>query len=168
MKSRVSFGLMLLSVALTACRQDLPPVINQTAPPTVSATVAPSVAVANNVNSAHADNAAQRDFNQTVKPTPTASATPKPSVSPTAAAPKVTGNTKLKNYDGKGVVKKINVENGSIFIDHEDIGDYMIAMKMPFTVADRKILDGLKVGDRATFVLETGAGVERIIKIEKR
>lgn len=169
MKKKVTFGLILFSVALAACRRDASPVANQnTQQPAVSATAATNVAVADNGNSGNVENTPQGNFNKTVKPTPTASATPKASASPTATAAKVSGNTKLKNYDGRGVVKKIDAENSSIVIDHEDIGDYMIAMEMPFPVADRKILNGLKVGDRVTFVLETGVGVERIIKIVKR
>ena len=84
------------------------------------------------------------------------------------AAPKISEKSKYKNYTVRGTVKKIDAENNSITIDHEDIADYMIAMEMPFPVVNRNILNGVKVGDRITFVLETGVGVERIVKIEKR
>jgi Cu/Ag efflux protein CusF len=167
MKGKVLFGLALFSVALTACRQDASPVTNQNNQPAVSATVVPNISVDNNGNLANVGSSAESNSNKTIKPTPTASATPRASVSPTAS-PKISGNAKFKNYNGRGVVKKIDAENGLIVIDHEDIGDYMIAMEMPFPVVNKKILDGLKVGDRVTFVLETGVGVERIIKIEKR
>lgn len=167
MKVKTLFCSLLFSVALTACQKSNPSVTNQTVQPTTSATVALNIAVFDNGNSVNANNAAQKNSNQITKPTPTVSATPKASVSPTVT-PVTSGNTKLKNYNGRGTVKKIDVENSSIVIDHEDIGDYMIAMEMPFPVVNKKILDGLKVGDRVTFVLETGVGVERIIKIEKR
>ena len=166
MKVKVLFCLLLFSVALTACQQSNPSVTNQTTQPTASATAAPNVAVYDNGNSVNANNAAQKNSNQIIKPTPTASATPKASISPTVT-PASSGSTKLKNYNGRGTVKKIDAENSSIVIDHEDIGDYMIAMEMPFPVVNKKILNGLKVGDRVTFVLETGVGVERIVSIRK-
>ena len=157
---------MLVSVALTGCRQDVLTVTNQNTPPTVSATVAPNVAGDNNRNSAKVSNAAGKNSNRIIKPTPTASATPRASVSP-AASPKTSGNKKLKNYNGRGIVRKIDAENNSLVIDHEDIGDYMIAMEMPFPVVNKSIMKNLKVGDKVTFVLETGVGVERIISIRK-
>ena len=166
MKRRVSFGLILFSVALTACRQDAP-AVNQNAPPSASATAAPTnVAVGVNEISANAGSTAKINSNQNAKPIPTVSPIPKASASPTAS-PKSSNSAKLKNYNGRGIVKGIDAENNSVIIDHEDIGDYMVAMEMPFPVVDKNILKKLKVGDKVTFVLETGVGVERIISIRK-
>lgn len=108
-------------------------------------------------------NAANVKVNQrTVSPSPTVSPIPKPSFSPTVAA------SKYKNYTANGIVKAIDAEKSSIVIDHEDIGDYMVAMEMPFPVAGKDLLKNVKVGDKVEFVLETGVSVERIVRIRKK
>lgn len=43
----------------------------------------------------------------------------------------------------------------------------MPAMQMEFYVSDKKMLDGLKVGDAADFTLEDNAGAEQIISLKK-
>jgi Cu/Ag efflux protein CusF len=115
----------------------------------------------------NAGNLATNNSKPSAKAAPAISATPKATVSPLAALSNSVAAKKYKNYNGRGVIKKIDVAGGSIVIDHEDIGDYMVAMEMPFPVVNKKILDGLKVGDKVSFVLETGVGVERIISIRK-
>lgn len=134
---------------------------NAQASPTVSPTAAPMSSASNSANSANASDAEKTAANQSVKPSPTATATAKPSASPTAAA------SKYKNYTARGVIKAIDIENSSVTIDHEDIGDYMVGMEMPFPVVNKNILKNLKIGDRVSFVLETGVGVERIVSIRK-
>lgn len=130
--------------------------------PSVSPTAAAPVSPASNeANSANAGGTEKTTANQNAKPSPTATAPVKPSASPTAAA------SKYKNYTARGVIKAIDVGNSSVTIDHEDIGDYMVGMEMPFPVVSKSILNNLKVGDKITFVLETGVGVERIISIRK-
>ena len=167
MNTKFLFGLILYSAALTACTRDTLPVNNQNAQPTVFANAAPNVAVGNNIISANADSAAKENSRQVAKPTPTASAIPKASASPTPAG-KVSGNTKLKNYNGTGVVTKINLELVSVELDHEEIKGLMPKMIMEFYVKEKAELERLKVGDAVNFVLEENAGTERIIKIEKR
>ncbi len=136
--------------------------------PLVSATIAPTVSVAANENPANSGNTEVKNANQIVQPTPKISPTPKPTATLTVAPnDNSVSKSKYKNYTVRGVVKKIDAANNSIIIDHEDIADYMVAMEMPFPVVNRKILDGIKVGDKITFVLETGVGVERIISIRK-
>ena len=71
------------------------------------------------------------------------------------------------DYPAKGVVKKVNVEQGSIELDHEDIPGLMPPMVMEFFVTDKTMLDGLKVGDRVDFVLRYKRPTETIIKITK-
>ena len=63
---------------------------------------------------------------------------------------------------------KINLEIGSVELDHEEIKGAMPAMIMEFYVSDKKMLDNLKVGDKVDFVLEDNAGAEQIIKIRKK
>jgi len=98
---------------------------------------------------------------QPAKPTETVSATVTPIIS-------LPDNTKIKTYDGKGTVTKINLELGSVELNHEEIKGLMPAMQMEFYVSDKAMLDNLKVGEAVDFVLEDNAGAERIIKIKKR
>ncbi len=79
-------------------------------------------------------------------------------------------NTEVKTGDSTGVVTKINREsepNGSIELDHEEIKGIMPKMLMEFYVKDKKMLDGLKVGDKVDFTLEDNKGAEMIIKLSK-
>jgi Cu(I)/Ag(I) efflux system periplasmic protein CusF len=65
-----------------------------------------------------------------------------------------TGTSKNGDYPGKGVVTKINLQNdGSIEIDHEEIKNVMPPMRMEFNVADKKMLDGIAIGDKVDFTL---------------
>jgi Cu/Ag efflux protein CusF len=99
--------------------------------------------------------------NQTVKPTataaPVAAETPKP-------APSKPQN---KNYDGKGIVTKIDLKLVSVEINHEKIEGLMPAMTMEFFVAKKPELEKLKVGDKVDFVVEYKDGQEKIIGIKK-
>src|SRR5687767_1461460 len=92
---------------------------------------------------------------------PVVNNTPPPSTKPAAtqAAPvsptpvPTSSVTKNGDYDGKGVVTKIDLELGSVEMDHEEIKDLMPPMKMEFYVSDKKLLEDLKVGDKVDFVL---------------
>ena len=85
--------------------------------------------------------------------------TPKPA--PTAVVPQ------NGDYDGKGVVTKIDLKLGSVEMDHEEIKDVMPPMRMEFYVSDKKMLDGLKVGDKVDFVLRYKDHTETVVKISK-
>lgn len=95
--------------------------------------------------------------NENVKPVSATSPTP----APTVIIPKD------GDYSGKGVVTKLNLEQGSIELDHEEIKGMMPAMQMEFFVADKKILDGLKMGDKVDFVLRYKNPTETIVSIKK-
>jgi len=100
----------------------------------------------------------------------TENAKPSSTTSPaTASATPVPTSTTPKNgdYDGKGVVTKINLELGSVELDHEEVKGVMPAMKMEFYVTDKKMLDGLKVGDKVDFVLRYKDYTETIAGIKK-
>jgi Cu/Ag efflux protein CusF len=71
------------------------------------------------------------------------------------------------DYAGKGVVTKINMELGSVEMNHEEIKDLMPAMTMEFFVTDKKMLEGLKVGDKIDFVIRYRDRNETIVKITK-
>jgi Cu/Ag efflux protein CusF len=98
--------------------------------------------------------------NRTTKPTSTAS--PTASVS-NGSMPEA----QAKYYDGTGKVTKINLEIGSVELDHEEIKGLMPKMIMEFYVADTSQLKDLKIGDRVDFVLEDKGGAERISSIKK-
>lgn len=105
------------------------------------------------------NNAGAPQAGTAITSSPSPIATPSPI--PTGMTPKD------GDYNGKGVVTKINLELGSVELDHEDIKDMMPAMKMEFYVTDKKQLDGLKVGDKVEFVLRYKAHTETIIDIKK-
>ena len=96
--------------------------------------------------------------NQAVPPVETASRTPTP---PPPSTPQ------NKNYAGKGVVTKINLELVSVEVDHEKIEGLMPAMIMEFFVTKKAELEKLKVGDKVDFVIEYKDGQEKIVSIKK-
>ena len=100
---------------------------------------------------------------QNVSPTPQTS----PSISPTAAPTATPDKSKIKTYNGKGIVTKINLEVVSVELDHEEIKGLMPAMRMEFYVTEKAELEVLKIGDKVDFVLEDNAGAEKIISIKK-
>lgn len=72
----------------------------------------------------------------------------------------ISPNTEVQTYKSKGIVKKIDVENGKLTVDHEDIPGYMSAMEMTESVKDRVMLDNIKVGDKVNFEIErTGSKI---------
>lgn len=78
-----------------------------------------------------------------------------------------TANSNVKLFNGKGVVTKINLELGSVELDHEAIEGSMPAMIMEFYVKDKRELEALKVGDKVEFVLEENRGQEKLNSIKK-
>jgi Cu/Ag efflux protein CusF len=98
----------------------------------------------------------ENKYNNT-KSAQTVSATPLP----TSSIPQ------NKNYDGKGVVTKINLELVSVELDHEEIKGLMPKMKMEFYATKKDELEVLKVGDAVDFVVEYKDGQEKIISIKK-
>ena len=62
-------------------------------------------------------------------------------------------------YPGTGVVGVINIEEGWIQIEHEEVKDLMPAMTMEFWVKDKSLLKKVKTGDKVDFeIVETGKG----------
>jgi Cu/Ag efflux protein CusF len=90
-----------------------------------------------------------------------ASATVLPTPIPTASVPK------NGNYQGKGIVTKINNQLGTVELKHEEIKDVMPAMQMEFFVTDKAMLKGLNVGDAVNFTLRYNDGQENIVAISK-
>jgi Cu/Ag efflux protein CusF len=84
---------------------------------------------------------------KTVAPTPS----PRPAVQigPPGFPPTVLG----KPYPGTGIVKILNLKEGWVQIDHEEIKDLMPAMIMEFWVRDPSIMKRVQVGDKVDFVV---------------
>lgn len=72
-----------------------------------------------------------------------------------------------QTYKSVGIIKEIDSEKGTITIDHEDIPGYMSAMEMTEPVADKKLLEVVKVGDKVNFEIERTGSKLIITKIEK-
>lgn len=75
--------------------------------------------------------------------------------------------TKDGDHPAKGTITKINTELGSVEMDHDEIVGIMPAMRMEFYVSDKKLLNGLAVGDRIDFTLRYKERTETIIEITK-
>jgi Cu/Ag efflux protein CusF len=72
-----------------------------------------------------------------------------------------------KTYRGQGVVRIINIKEGWIEIDHQEIPGLMPAMEMEFWVKKKSLFRGVRVGDRVDFgVVETGKG-EYLTELKK-
>jgi Cu/Ag efflux protein CusF len=106
--------------------------------------------------------------NQVLKATNSGNAAPSNSVSAVAVSPPASPDkTKIRTFDGKGTVTKINLELVSVELDHEEIKGLMPKMTMEFHVREKSELKRLKVGGAVDFVLEDNAGAEQIISIKK-
>jgi len=67
----------------------------------------------------------------------------------------------------EGEVRKIDVQKNLIVLRHGDIPNLaMPAMTMGFEVADKKILDGLKVGDKVKFQAEAIKGKAMVTELK--
>jgi protein SCO1/2 len=80
-------------------------------------------------------------------------------------APKSSGE---KVYDVKGKVVAVNSEKSEVTLDHEDIPGLMRAMKMPFTVSDPKLLQGLQAGDQVQGKVKKDASGYTLTQLEKK
>src|SRR5262245_45281672 len=85
---------------------------------------------------------------------------PAPPDSPSAAqpagpaAPAAPAAPEIKQYDGVGVITKVDTNIGSVELNHEEIKGLMPAMTMEWYLKDRKMLAGLKVGAKVDFTIE--------------
>ena len=86
--------------------------------------------------------------------------------------PAVTSKTRkpsaaAKSYAGTGVVTLINLGEGWLEIDHEEIKDFMPAMQMEWSVTDREMLKRVSVGDKVNFTVEDDNGTQIITELRK-
>ena len=73
----------------------------------------------------------------------------------------------ITSHRGVGTIVALRPGVPSIEINHEDIPDLMPAMEMEFHVKDKSLLDGLEVGNRVEFNVESGVGGLQISAIRK-
>jgi Cu/Ag efflux protein CusF len=83
------------------------------------------------------------------------------------ATPKARKSSNAKSYSGTGVVRLINLEEGWLEIDHEEIKGFMPAMQMEWSVIDREMLKSVQVGDKVNFTVEDDNGTEFITELRK-
>ena len=57
------------------------------------------------------------------------------------------GNQGEPSYELRGQILRVNKDEGTVTIRHEDIKGFMPAMTMPFKVRDKRLLDGRARGD---------------------
>jgi protein SCO1 len=73
-----------------------------------------------------------------------------------------------KEYDVKAKVAAVASDKTSVTLDHEDIPGLMKGMQMKFSVADTKVLEGIRPGDMVQGRLSVQSGSYVINKLEKR
>jgi Cu/Ag efflux protein CusF len=73
----------------------------------------------------------------------------------------------VKTFSGTGVVRLINLKEGWLEIDHEEIKGLMPAMQMEWSVKERAMLKSVRVGDKVDFTVEDNNGSEVITKLDK-
>lgn len=68
----------------------------------------------------------------------------------------------------KAEVDDVDAAKGTVTLTHEDIPNMkMPAMTMAFNVADKKMLKGIKAGDKVRFKLESVKGQALVTKLER-
>lgn len=81
--------------------------------------------------------------------------------------PKGTSRADIQTHSGVGVVRLINLEEGWLEVDHEEIKGFMPAMQMEWTVRDRALLKTVQVGDKVNFTVEDHNGTQFITELKK-
>lgn len=71
------------------------------------------------------------------------------------------------NYYSRGKVTKINMELGTVEIDHEDLPYLKPPGIREFKVRDKNILNGVAVGETVDFTLEFKQPDETVVAISK-
>ena len=68
----------------------------------------------------------------------------------------------------KAEVTSVDTAKGTVTLNHEDIPNMnMPAMTMAFNVANKKMLKGIKAGDKVRFKLEPVKGKTLVTKLER-
>ena len=83
------------------------------------------------------------------------------------ATPQAQQPSAARTYSGVGVVRLINLKEGWLEIDHEEIKGLMPAMQMEWSVRDTTMLKSIRVGDKVNFTIEDDDGTEIITELKK-
>jgi Cu/Ag efflux protein CusF len=62
-------------------------------------------------------------------------------------------STQPRQWSVNGIIRGSLPNRGALLITHEPIGELMGAMTMAFSVADQRLLDDARAGDRVRFTL---------------
>ncbi len=71
-----------------------------------------------------------------------------------------------REYEGRGVVRDVRLDDGQVVIEHEEIPGLMEAMTMSFDVPDRALLERLREGDVIHFTLRRAGHALQVIDFE--
>lgn len=83
-----------------------------------------------------------------------------------SAAPQ-SGSTSPASTQTDGEVRKVDMAQGKVTLRHGPLTSLdMPAMTMVFTAADKKLLEGLKEGDKVRFTADKQNGVYMVTAIE--
>jgi Cu/Ag efflux protein CusF len=117
-------------------------------------------------------------YGKAARPTPQAGAAPSPvpwktiepptqlGAAPDTPKPRQTPAA-VRSYSGVGIVRSINLKEGWLEIDHEEIKDFMHAMLMQWSVRDKSMLKSVRVGDKVNFTVEDDNGTEVITELKR-
>lgn len=100
-------------------------------------------------------------------PIPWKTIEPPSQVGPAEGQSKEQQPTVVRSYSGTGVVRLVNLKEGWVEIDHEEIKGLMPAMQMEWSVKDRAMLNSILAGDKVNFVVEDNNGSEVITELKK-
>jgi Cu(I)/Ag(I) efflux system protein CusF len=100
-------------------------------------------------------------------PIPWGTIEPPAQVPAPASTPKARQPSAVKSYSGTGIVRLVNLKEGWLELDHEEIKGFMPAMQMEWSVKDGAMLKRVLVGDKVNFTVEDDNGSEVITELKK-
>lgn len=103
----------------------------------------------------------------TPSPIPWKTIEPPSQVGVAEGTPRARQSTGVRTFSGTGVVRLVNLKEGWVEIDHEEIVGLMPAMQMEWSVKDSAMLTSIRAGDKVDFVIEDNNGSEVILELKK-
>jgi Cu/Ag efflux protein CusF len=100
-------------------------------------------------------------------PVPWKTIEPPAQVAIPAGSPKPPEPAVHRTYSGVGVIRAINLGEGWLEIDHEEIKGVMPAMRMIWRVKDKALLRPVRAGEKVRFKVEDNNGTELITEVTK-
>lgn len=84
------------------------------------------------------------------------------------ATPSQSKREPIKTFSGTGVVVLVNLKEGWIEINHDDIAGVMPAMQMEWFVKDKSMLNSIQAGEKVDFTIEDNNGSQVITRIVRK